>query len=114
VEWKFSIEMQGCGNMKMMFALLLLVPQLAMSGVYMCVDPATGKTSFTDKACAKAASREEVRVNGTNLDSGARGGQRGSAKKTWSSDMDTRKTGEHYNQQRRREMYNEKATASAS
>lgn len=99
--------------MKLILALLLLVPQLSMAGMFMCVDAATGKTSFTDKACAKTASREEVRVNGTNLDSGAGGGQRRSSKKIWSSDADTRKTGEYYNQQRR-ELYSDKATASAS
>jgi len=96
--------------MKILLLLLLLIPQLASAKVYMCVDPATGKTSFTDKACATAASREEVRVDATNLDSGSRSGRASSAK-TWTSDRDTRKNGLDYNTQRRG-MY-ENATASS-
>jgi len=96
--------------MKILLLLLLLIPQLALAKVYMCVDPATGKASFTDKACATAASREEVRVDATNLDSGSRSGRAGSAK-TWTSDRDTRKTGLDYNT-KRRGMYDNNPTAS--
>jgi hypothetical protein len=97
-------------ELKILLMALLLIPQLASAKVYICVDPATGKTSFTDKACAKAASREEVRVKATNLDSGSRSGGAGAAK-TWTSDRDNRKTGIDYNAQRRG-MYENKATAS--
>jgi hypothetical protein len=97
-------------DMKILLLVLLLVPQLAAAKVYMCVDPATGKTSFTDKACAKAASREEVRVEATNLDLGSRSG-RGGAAKTWTSDRETRKTGIDYNAQRRG-IYENNATVS--
>jgi hypothetical protein len=97
-------------DIKILLLVLLLIPQLASAKVYMCVDPATGKTSFTDKACAKAASREEVRVEATNLDSGSRAG-RGGAAKTWTSDRETRKTGIDYNAQRRG-IYDNNATAS--
>ena len=95
----------------MLLLVLLLVPQLAAARVYMCTDPATGKTSFTDRACEKAATREEVRVGPANLDSGARAG-RDSTSKTWSSERDTRKTGVDYNAQRRG-LYEGRATASA-
>ena len=96
--------------MKILLLVLLLVPQLAAARVYMCVDPATGKTSFTDKACEKASAREEVRVDSTNLDSGSRSARRNSSK-TWNSQRDTRKTGGDYNTQRR-DIYKNNATAS--
>lgn len=96
--------------MKILLLLLVLIPQLASAKVYMCVDPATGKTSFTDKACATVASREEVRVGTTNLNSGSRSGRAGSTK-TWTSDRDTRKSGLDYNTQRR-VIYDNNPTAS--
>ena len=96
--------------MKMLLCVLLLIPQLASARVYMCVDQATGKTSFTDKACEKTASRAEVRVDSTNLDSGSRSGKH-SASRTWVSQRDTRKSGEDYNAQRS-ELHNSNATAS--
>jgi hypothetical protein len=97
--------------MKVLLLVLMLVPQLAAARVYMCVDPETGETSFTDKACEKAASREEVRVTSTNLDSGSRSA-RGSTAKTWNSQRDSRKTGTDYNAQRR-DVYKNNPTASA-
>jgi hypothetical protein len=97
--------------MKILLLVLLLAPQLAAARVYMCVDPETGKRSFTDKACEKAASREEVRVSSTNLDSGSHSA-RGGASKTWNSQRDTRKTGNDYNAQRR-DLYENDPTASA-
>ena len=112
VSWKACLLRLDSGylDMKILLLLLLLIPQLASAKVYMCVDPATGKTSFTDKACATVAAREEVRVGATNLDSGSRPG-RGSSSKTWTSDRDTRKTGLDYNTQRRG-MYDNSPTAS--
>ena len=97
--------------MKGLLLLLLLLPQMAAAGVYMCVDPETGKTSFTDKACTKASAREEVRVGATNLDSGSRS-HRGNGSKTWNSQRDTRKSGIDYNTQRR-SLYENRASASA-
>lgn len=93
-----------------LIALLLLVPQLAMARVYMCVDQATGETSFTDKACETTSVREEVRVETPARNSGQT--YRAPAKpKTWSSQADTRKTGMDYNAERR-SLYEGKATAS--
>jgi hypothetical protein len=93
--------------------LLLLLPlsQGAVARVYMCVDPQTGTTSFTDKACEMATSGEEVKVNGANYSSGrsARPSSRGP--KVWNSHRDERKTGRDYNDERRR-LYQEKATTS--
>ena len=53
--------------------LLLLGPQLASAKIYMCRDAVSGETTFTDVACEQSlASREEVRVQPTNVDSGQR------------------------------------------
>lgn len=94
-------------------ALVLLLPQLASARVYMCVDQATGETSFTDKACATANdAREEVRVDRTNLDSGQRYGAQ-ARQKTWRSEEDTRKSGRDYSASQR-SLYDNNATASTS
>ena len=92
-------------------AALLLVPQFAMARVYMCVDQVSGQATFTDKACETTSSREEVRVEASNLDSGKRYTAPPKAK-TWRSQADTRKTGADYNAERRN-LYQSKATASA-
>jgi hypothetical protein len=91
--------------------LLLLVPQFAAARVYMCVDQATGQTSFTDKACDTASVREEIKVPPSNLDSGERDA-RPSQRKTWRSQADVRKTGADYNAERR-SVYESKVTAAA-
>ena len=99
-------------NRLLVIALLLLAPQLAVARVYMCVDQATGQATFTDKACDTAASsREEVRVQTANLDSGKRYAPP-AKRKTWRSQADTRKSGVDYNAERRN-LYQNKATASA-
>lgn len=98
-------------NRLIVIALLLLAPQFAMARVYMCVDQATGQATFTDKACDNASSREEVRVQAANLDSGKRYAAPPKPK-TWRSQADTRKTGMDYNTERRT-LYQNKATASA-
>ena len=87
--------------MKIALMVLLLLPQLATAGVYMCVDPVTGKTSFTDKACPTKAAGEEVRVHVANPGSGGRG-SRGGISKAWDSQRDSRKSGLDYNSDRRR------------
>ena len=91
--------------------LLLLVSQLAAARVYMCVDHATGQTSFTDQACDTASVREEVRVPTANLDSGQHYAAP-AKRKTWRSQADIRKTGTDYNAERR-SLYEGKATAAA-
>ena len=63
-----------------------LVPQLASARMYMCVDEATGATSFTDKACETTGTREEIKVNPINP--GDRGAKRSSRRQTWRSDVD--------------------------
>ena len=102
-------------NMKNLLLILLLIPlsQAASGRVYMCVDPQTGATSFTDKACQKAAPGEEVRVDSANSSSGRAGRSGPGGPKVWNSNRDQRKTGRDFNDERRR-LYEEKATASVS
>lgn len=92
--------------MKRLILLLLLLPlsQSALARVYMCVDQQTGKTSFTDSACAETASAEEVQVKETAAPN---------SPKVWNSHRDKRKSGRDYNDQRR-ELYQNKASASSS
>jgi hypothetical protein len=97
----------------LLLMVLLLAPQLAAAKVYMCVDPNTGKTSFTDKGCKTVTFQEEVRVGATNSASGTRNSSGGGANKAWNSERDARKSGIEYNEQRRRERQNN-ATASVT
>ena len=43
--------------MRILVLVLLLVPQLVLARVYMCLDPATGKTSFSDTGCKSLATQ---------------------------------------------------------
>jgi hypothetical protein len=95
-----------------LLALGLLVPQLAVARVYMCVDDVTGEASFTDKACASDGSREEVKVDATNLNSGANYGSSKGKDKSWTSEHDNRKSGVDLSAERLR-LYENKASASA-
>lgn len=99
--------------MKALLLVLLMVPQVALSAVYMCVDPATGRKTFTDRGCEVAAAREEVRVQATNLNSGSRSRtEQPKVEKAWLSDRDTRRTGRDYSAERRA-LLEGNATASA-
>lgn len=91
------------------FVLLLLAPQLASARMYMCVDEATGATSFTDRACETTQSREEIRVNRINPGKDSRTPRKSG--KAWRSQADVRKTGTDFNEQRRA-FYEREATAS--
>lgn len=86
--------------MRVILLLLLLVPQLATAGVYLCVDPQTGKKTFTDRACEQEAVGEQLRVE--SAQSGAsRGSSRKSNDKTWNSQRDERIDGREYRQEER-------------
>lgn len=91
-------------------ALLLLLPQLASAGVYMCVDPATGKTIFTDKGCATESTREKVQVDVANPGKHART-PRKNKHKAWHSQRDTSKSGVDYNNERRQRAESRGAVA---
>ncbi len=79
---------------------LALVPQSALAKVFMCVDEATGKTSFTDKACDKHVPGEKVRVDVANPGKGARGAGR-NRNNAWQSQRDFSRSGLDYNRARR-------------
>ena len=87
--------------MRVLLLVLLLLPQLAAARVFMCVDPATGAKSFSDRGCPTVKLQEEVRVQATNVDSGRRTA-RAAPRKTWTSDRDTRKTGLDFSAEQRR------------
>lgn len=63
----------------------ILLPQTSVAGVYMCVDPVTGKKTFTDRACPKAGQGTKVRVNPTNFGDGNKNRK---SRGTWTSDKD--------------------------
>ena len=96
--------------MRGLLLVLLLLPQLASAKVFMCVDPATGKKTFSDKGCQTSATREEVRIQTTNVESGRRTAGPADTK-TWVSDRDTRKTGRDYFAEKR-DLVRSQATAS--
>lgn len=96
--------------MRVLLLVLLLLPQLAAARVFMCVDEATGRTSFSDKGCQTTASQEEVRVEASNVFSGSRTAE-APAPKAWVSDRDTRKTGRDYSAEKS-SLLEHKATAS--
>ena len=95
---------------------LLLMASPASAKVYMCIDPDTGRKSFTDKACdTPSAYSEEVRVDRANLQSGKTYStntkkRRIPAEKAWTSQRDTRKSGRELNAQKR-SAYSTDATA---
>lgn len=66
-------------------AITLLLPQVSAAGVYLCVDPATGKKTFTDRACPSAGKGTKVRVEPTNFGEGI---AKRKPNGTWSADKD--------------------------
>ena len=76
-----------------MRALLLFVvlvfPQIAFAEVFMCIDPVSGKKTFTDRACPTQETGKEVKVEPTNFGGGVKTHSRGG---TWTSDADKRVT----------------------
>ena len=88
-----------------MLVSFLAGPGVVQAKVYMCVDPATGKTSFTDQACETRTAGEKVRVNSANPGSHKRKNSRSGRKviKAWESQRDTSLSGREYNERRRME-----------
>lgn len=80
---------------RVLTALLLLgslvTGQSALAGVYMCVDPDTGKKTFTDRACPSKATGDKVKVQTTNFGDGIANERRKNA--TWTSHIDTTVSG---------------------
>lgn len=101
--------MEGTQVKKALAGALLLVatlitPQFATAGVFMCVDPATGKKTFTDKACPTRQAGQKVKISGENKRVEIRRGHQGSAHRdrVWNSDRDRSLAGRaNLNEQKR-------------
>ena len=104
------VEVNGAWGRKVriLLVILFLLPQVSAAGVFMCVDPQTGKKTFTDRACEESASSEQVRIRSTNTTSGAKT-SRGGGNGTWNSDRDESRSGREYREEERVQ----KGTASA-
>ena len=89
--------------MKQLLVILLIVmfPLAARAEMYMCVDPQTGATSFTDTACKGAAAPQEIKVNAINPGGARQTSQPRARDKAWRSQLDARKTGTDFNSERR-------------
>jgi hypothetical protein len=70
----------------LLLAATLLAPPLSSAEVFMCVDPDSGKKTFTDKACPTVGERKKVKVQPTNFGQGSKPAH---GQGTWSSDRDT-------------------------
>lgn len=82
----------------LVIATLLLLPQLSTAGVFMCVDPDTGKKTFTDRACPTQGTGEKVKVQTTNFGHGMANESNGG---TWNSHRDTSRSGREHAQEER-------------
>ena len=85
----------------MVMLLIAMLPLAVRADMYMCVDPQTGATSFTDKACKGAASQQEIKVNAINPGGVRQASQPRTQDKAWRSQVDARKTGTDFNSERR-------------
>jgi hypothetical protein len=74
-------------RMRYLIIVGLLLSPGATAEIYKCVDPASGRMSFTDKACEEQAPGEHVPVDPTNFDSGPK---KQSGNRTWTSQDPTR------------------------
>ena len=80
----------------LLLILALVAPQVVAAGVYMCVDPETGKKTLTDRACSQSTSGEEVRVDPVNFGGAAYRAPTGEHKQTWRSQREVAKSGRQH------------------
>ena len=85
----------------MVMMVVIMLPLPVRADLYMCVDPETGATSFTDIACKGAASPQEIKVNAINPGGTRQASHPRTRDKTWRSQLDARKTGTDFNSERR-------------
>ncbi len=86
---------------------LLFVPVATQAGVFMCVDPVSGKKTFTDHACPDDGPGEEVKVEPVNFGSGKTTAH---GRGTWSSDRDSSLAGTDNVSAHQRRIESAKAT----
>jgi hypothetical protein len=77
-------------RMRYLIIVGLLLSPYATAEIYKCVDPVSGRMSFTDKACEEQAPGEHVPVDPTNFDSGPK---KQAGNRTWTSQDPTRSSG---------------------
>ena len=70
---------------RIVLCMMLCLPGIASAKVYMCVDPATGEKTFTDKACETKVSGEKLNVKPHNFGDSGHRSQGSSGAKAWSS-----------------------------
>ena len=71
--------------MRILFLVLFFMPQLALAGIYVCVDPVTEKKSFTDVACGVDGTGDEIKVKQGNFGASGSGQKGSSGQKAWRS-----------------------------
>jgi hypothetical protein len=71
--------------MRILFLVLLFIPQLALAEIYVCVDPVTGKKSFTDMACDVHRTGDEIKIKQGNFGSSGSGQKSSRGQKAWRS-----------------------------
>ena len=75
---------------KALMLVALLAPAVASAGVFVCVDPTTGKKTFTDKACSTKETGEKLNVKPHIFgDSGHRGSV-ASGQASWNSQREAK------------------------
>ena len=79
--------------MRLLLILAIFIPQLASAGVYMCVDPVTGKKSFTDRACPKSEAGTRVKVEPRNFGASGHTQAGDGLQKAWHNQRDTAVSG---------------------
>ena len=77
----------------LLLTLFFLAPQVSLAGVYMCVDPQTGKKTFTDRACEQQNAGEKVRVDPVNFGGAAYRAPASEHKQAWRSQQTVAKSG---------------------
>lgn len=95
----------------LLLATALMAPQLSSAEVFMCVDPDSGKKTFTDKACPTAGERKKVKVQPTNFGQGSKTAY---GQGTWSSDRDTTVSGRDNLNSHSRRVENARAAGSVN
>ena len=98
-------------SVKALVLLALLCPAVASAGVFVCVDPATGKKTFTDKACETKSKGEKLDVKPHNFgDSGHRSGSSG--QEAWNSQRTAKGTATTEYTGHRRQVENARSAGS--
>jgi len=100
------------GPIKTLIFIALLVPSVASAGVFVCVDPATGKKTFTDKACETKGTGEKLNVKPHNFGDAGHRGAAPSGQEAWNSQRTAKGTGTKEYSGHRRQVEKARSTGS--